>query len=289
MKNEIMEKQAWGVTAEAVKEQIHLIQQVMRDHMLLGEHYGTIPGVKKNILFKAGAEKLCLLFRLAPRFTVDEDTRDVPPGHKTFRVKCELVKITDGTFWGEGVGMASTMETKYRFRRGEGENTGRPVPQAYWDERDPELLGGKEFFPSKDEKGKWAVFKKTAPVENQNIADTYNTVLKIAKKRAHVDATITATAASDIFTQDLEETSPVLAKKALEMTVDQRANEIISVLGVLCDGDESAMDSNLVDLTEGKVSMAKMVEWVESKPEWVEKLHAKIMPSLEARLKLQGV
>lgn len=41
--------------------------------------------------------------------------------------------------------------------------------------------------------------------ENTDIADTYNTVLKMAKKRAHVDAILTATAASDIFTQDLED------------------------------------------------------------------------------------
>ena len=45
-------------------------------------------------------------------------------------------------------------------------------------------------------------------VENSDLADTYNTVLKMAKKRALVDATLTATAASDIFTQDLEDYTP---------------------------------------------------------------------------------
>ncbi len=45
-------------------------------------------------------------------------------------------------------------------------------------------------------------------VDNPDIADVYNTVLKIAKKRAHVDATITACAASDIFTQDVEDMEP---------------------------------------------------------------------------------
>ena len=44
-------------------------------------------------------------------------------------------------------------------------------------------------------------------MENPDLADVYNTVLKIAKKRAHVDASLTATAASDIFTQDMEDTS----------------------------------------------------------------------------------
>ena len=37
-------------------------------------------------------------------------------------------------------------------------------------------------------------------------ADVYNTVLKIAKKRAHVDAILTSLSVSDIFTQDIEET-----------------------------------------------------------------------------------
>ena len=47
--------------------------------------------------------------------------------------------------------------------------------------------------------------QKAGKVENPDIADCYNTVLKISKKRAYVDATIAATAASDIFTQDLED------------------------------------------------------------------------------------
>jgi hypothetical protein len=36
-------------------------------------------------------------------------------------------------------------------------------------------------------------------------ADVYNTVLKMAKKRAFVDATLNASGASDIFTQDIED------------------------------------------------------------------------------------
>jgi len=40
-------------------------------------------------------------------------------------------------------------------------------------------------------------------IENEDIADVYNTVLKIAKKRAHIDTTLTVTGAADLFTQDL--------------------------------------------------------------------------------------
>ena len=38
-----------------------------------------------------------------------------------------------------------------------------------------------------------------------NPADIANTVLKMAKKRAQIDLTLTATAASDCFTQDVED------------------------------------------------------------------------------------
>ena len=50
------------------------------------------------------------------------------------------------------------------------------------------------------------ICSKGQRVEFDNPADYYNTVLKMAKKRAHVDAILTATAASDCFTQDVEDT-----------------------------------------------------------------------------------
>jgi hypothetical protein len=50
--------------------------------------------------------------------------------------------------------------------------------------------------------------QETGRVENPDIADVYNTVLKMAKKRAQVDATLTAVGASDLLTQDLEDLPP---------------------------------------------------------------------------------
>jgi len=41
--------------------------------------------------------------------------------------------------------------------------------------------------------------------KTKKLSDIFNTVLKMAKKRSLVDAVLTATAASDIFTQDLED------------------------------------------------------------------------------------
>ena len=86
------------------------------------------------------------------------------------------------------------------------EFTGDPVPREYWDTRDQKLIGGKGHSTKKNpDTGKWEIVKQGEKVDNPDIADTYNTVLKMACKRALVHATINATAASDIFTQDLED------------------------------------------------------------------------------------
>jgi hypothetical protein len=207
-KYEVQVMERYDMTSEAmspttVMRQVRLIQEVMREAMREGEHYGVIPGCgKKPSLLKPGAEKLSLTFRLSPSYEVIE--KDLSKGHREYRVKCTLTHIPTGQIFGEGVGACSTMEGKYRFRTGEVEPTGKPVPQDYWKDRDIKLIGGKGFGTKKID-GKWEIVRQGEKVEHDNPADYYNTVLKMAKKRAHVDATLTATAASDIFTQDIED------------------------------------------------------------------------------------
>ena len=186
--------------------QVKLIQDVMHRVMKEKEHYGTIPGCgDKKTLLQPGAQKLTMTFRLAPSYDIQET--DLGRGHKEYRVSCTLKTIQAGSFVGQGVGCCSTMESKYRWRQGSlkcpecGKETIRhskpPKDNWYcWSK-----LGGcgRQFEANDPGITKQEVGK----VENDNPADCYNTVLKIAKKRAFVDATITATAASDIFTQDI--------------------------------------------------------------------------------------
>jgi hypothetical protein len=149
-----------------VVAQIENIKKLMQTVMVPEEHFGIIPGTKKETLYKAGAEKLAMMFRLIPTF--EEEYFDIPyttktgvqVSHREYTYKCILNHVS-GPKMGEGVGICSTMESKYRFRRD--------------------------------------------GTENENPADNYNTAKKIGKKRAFVDAVITATSASDIFTQDMED------------------------------------------------------------------------------------
>ena len=205
-----------ALTVEQVLGQVALIQRIMTAAMKEGEHYGRIPGCgDKPTLLKAGAEKLCLLFRLAPAYNVNE--RQLERGHREYRVMTTLTSITTGVTIGQGVGCCSNMEAKYRFRAGAAEITERAVPRVYWEIRqdDPakaqELIGGKGFTVKKVDGQGWMIAKSGEKAETDNPADHYNTVLKMAKKRALVDAVLTTTAASDIFAQDLEEISASLA------------------------------------------------------------------------------
>lgn len=161
MEGQEIVKRSDSMSLKQVTDRVNLVHQVLAKVMKKGTHYGTVPGCgAKMVLLKPGADVLAMTFKLVPQFGVSRTELD--GGHREYDVTCSMY-APDGTMLGQGVGSASTMEKKYRYR--------------------------------KDETGK--------KIENEDIADVYNTVLKIAKKRAHIDATLTVTGAADLFTQDL--------------------------------------------------------------------------------------
>jgi hypothetical protein len=214
------------LSAIQMREQVNLIQEVMKEVMQEGQHYGLIPGCgDKPSLLKPGAEKLMFTFRLVPDPEVEvfDLYHQTIAGHREYRVKVKIYS-RGGEYMGGGVGSCSTMEGKYRFRGGEKTGTGKPLPKAYWNLRNEgkiaeaqELIGGHGFSHGKID-GAWEICEIGEKMEHDNPADFYNTCEKMAKKRALVDATLTVTAASDIFTQDIEEMVEVLpgAKAAAE-------------------------------------------------------------------------
>lgn len=194
-----------------VKHQVQLIKQMMETVMIEGEHYGTIPGCgDKQVLFKGGAEKLCLTFRMSPSYSTERiDTEINGIMHREYIVTCTMAHIGTGESLGQGQGSCSTLESKYRYR-----NAGRVCPDCGAEaiiKGKREYGGGWICFNKKG--GCGAKFPDNHPVGNQDggkvdnhdIADQYNTVLKMACKRAMVAACLSVTAASDLFTQDLED------------------------------------------------------------------------------------
>lgn len=193
-----------------IQRQVQAIQQTMKINMKEGVHFGLIPGCgDKKTLFKPGAEKICLMFRLSPK-PKNITMRELPNGHREYESLIELFDYS-GNAVGFGVGLCTTMESKYRYRKGIPVNTGKEVPREYWDAKKKDgraaqaLIGGAGFVTKKID-NTWFIFKSSdEKIENPDPADLYNTVYKMSKKRAFIDATLTATAASDIFDQDLVE------------------------------------------------------------------------------------
>jgi len=201
------------LSVDQVLSQVRKVQQIMAAVMKKDEHYGIIPGCKKPSLYQPGAQKICFTFRLRPEFDVAESSIDrfgIPPGHIDVSVKCRLVHIPTGNLVAEGVGSCSTLEAKYRYR-----GEGRKCPECG---AEAIIKGKSEYgggwlcyakkegcgakFPDGDDRIEGQSFGK---IENPDIADCYNTVRKMATKRAYIAATLTGTAASDIFTQDVAE------------------------------------------------------------------------------------
>jgi hypothetical protein len=196
---------------EQLLTQVGLIQAVMAKVMLDGQHYGVIPGTgDKPSLLKPGAEKLCMTFRLRPLIGANDiEIVDFEGGHREYRVTCHIM-TQDGDELATGLGSCSTLETRYRFRKAE---------QACPECGKATIIKGKKEYG-----GGWLCWAKKGGcgskfgdgderIENQNMgrvehdnpSDYWNTCLKMAKKRAFVDGTLTATAASDMFTQDVED------------------------------------------------------------------------------------
>ncbi|OGS35275.1 MAG: hypothetical protein A2293_08010 [Elusimicrobia bacterium RIFOXYB2_FULL_49_7] len=213
MSTELVKQETQALTAADIRAQVNLIQEVMKEVMQEGQHYGKVPGCgDKPALFKPGAEKLSMTFRLRPVMDNDRDINieHLPNGHREIRVYCHIMNMA-GVELATGVGSCSTMESKYRYRGGEKLATGQPVPTEYWNlkkagkkDEAQALIGGSGFGVGKAD-GMWQICEMGEKMENPDIADTYNTVLKMAKKRAYVDGILSSTGASDIFTQDIED------------------------------------------------------------------------------------
>jgi len=179
-----------------------------------GGDYGIIPGArKKKVLLKSGADKLCDVYALADTYVVLSKIEDFDSGLFDYTLECRLLSKIDDSLVGSGLGSCSSYESKYRYR-----DAGRVCPRC----GSTAIIKGKEEYG-----GGWVCFakkggcgakfkeadpaiatQKTGRVENLDIIDTKNTVLKMAKKRAKIDAVIGVTRSSGLFTQDLEDLAP---------------------------------------------------------------------------------
>jgi hypothetical protein len=193
-------------TAAELTKRLELIEEVKRTAMRQDVDYGLVPGTDKPGLFKPGAEKLAILFKL------DVQPRNEPiwgPGaHLTVISRATVYHAPTGSRLGYGEGICSSRERSRAYRKRE-----RTCPACdtaavikgkaefgggwlCWRKRDG--CGAK--FPDGDERIEG---QEVGEIENPDLPDTWNAVTKMAKKRAYADAVLSVTGASAIFTQDL--------------------------------------------------------------------------------------
>lgn len=118
------------VTAEDFMPVLSVAQAIDRKKMINdfvssvlveNEDYGKIPGgPQKPVLLKPGAEKLCSIFGLAPRYVVESETEDWTGANHAgepffnYRYRCQLYR--GERFMGEAIGSANSWESKHRYR-----------------------------------------------------------------------------------------------------------------------------------------------------------------------------
>lgn len=211
----------------------NFVKSIMRENV----DFGVIPGTGKDgqkpkpSLLKPGAEKLTRFFGLAAHF---EPTKEIVEFHADepffyYRFRCILTRISDGAFIADGEGSCNSHEKKYRWR-----NADRACPNC----------GQPNIRKSKDNKGYYcwqktggcgATFKlgdtdiedqQVGQVANPDIADTDNTILKQAQKRAFIAATLIACNASEYFTQDIEDLDYGVQVVTVKPDVDATTGEL---------------------------------------------------------------
>lgn len=208
-------------SVQASVEELNSFREFVRAALVSKLDYGVIPGTEKPTLYQPGAQKIAMYYNC---YGVSRENRaELPGGHLEVVASVDLVSRTTGNVVASGVGSCTTMESRYRWR-----NAQRTCPRC----GHASIIKGKEEFG-----GGWVCFKKSGGcgakyrddepaitdqpmgrVENPDIYDQRNTVLKMAVKRAYVAAAIALGCAAELFTQDLEDLPPLAWRQDIDVT-----------------------------------------------------------------------
>ena len=200
-------------TTQEIRARLQEIDKYRNDiHSLLipGVDFDKLPGTQRATLLKPGAEKAIKLRRLRPVYELTEKVMDLSTGFIQYEYKCILYSRETGEAVDEGVGECNSWESKYRWREQK-----RRCPQCEAESifRSKEEYGGGWYCNKKAggcgknyPKGTSVIeAQQVGRIENEDPADQFNTVKKMAKKRALIDGALSACNLSGVFTQDLED------------------------------------------------------------------------------------
>ncbi len=176
------------LAVDKVKRLPGLLSELYKSVMRENTDYGRLPGTSKPSLFKPGAEILARWLNLAAKLRINDQAVDITPDAPYFSYTIECRLYGKNGFVGAGMGSCNSREPRYAFR--------------WASENQVPISLDKTKLLTRSSGGRTQYRIPTPPEEIFGIA---NTVLKIAEKRAFVDAVLRVTGASRIFTQDIEE------------------------------------------------------------------------------------
>lgn len=185
---------AFAISLDEAKHRIAELQSFVKSQMVQDVDYGIIPGTPKPTLLKPGAEKLAMMYGFAISVDVTHRIEEWEHGFFSYECTCKLTNKRSGVVESIGVGSCNSKEARYRWRWVFDNELSSNV--------DTSLLTKKEGTSKNGRK--WVQYR----VENEDPYSLVNTILKMAKKRAVVDAVLSATRSSGLFTQDLEDAGP---------------------------------------------------------------------------------
>lgn len=189
----IVHETGWVMLPATVRERLVQLSQY-KQIMAEGEDYGIIPGTQKPTLYQPGADTLCIAAGLRtgqPIVTATEDW-DKPFFH--YNVLLPLYAADDPKPVAWGVGSANSREERYAYRW---------IPTWQLTEEEKERAKAEGWQTRwRVSKGKRYLFYR-AP--NEEMYSLVNTLQKMAVKRAYISATLRATGAHRVFTQDVED------------------------------------------------------------------------------------
>ena len=176
------------VSFKQTMQKINQWQGLVQSNLKKDKDYGIIPGTSKPTLYKPGAEKIVMLGKLRSTFDILDETKDYEKEFFQFEVRWNL--WAGENLICQGVGLCSSKEDKYRYR---------------WvsEKKLPNNIK-KDNLVYRIKSGKYGEYKQYR-IENEDICSIANTILKMAKKRALIDAALLVGSLSELFTQDVED------------------------------------------------------------------------------------
>jgi len=163
-----------------------LLLTYLREEMVEGQHFGTIPGTNAPMLYQDGARLVQTIFDVTSgKPGLDEEYGD--DGHYRCTATVPLVSLATGDILYYGVGTCSTQETKYAHRW----VFDNEVPT------DVDLSSLKSVTKNYRPPKKGTFTRYLLP--NPDLGDLHHTILTMAVKRADTRATMKLPSVGDIF------------------------------------------------------------------------------------------